>query len=140
MAACPTLAALLRATPEVLSASVSYLAPGKVIPEHRGPMRGVLRFHLPLVMPRDALARPAAVRAIDGTEHRLEEGQALLWDDTFPHGVRNESAAMRAVLLMDVWRRDMPADMRALSRVIVWCACVGIRARRVVAAAGRHAA
>ena len=137
MAACPTLAALLRTTPEVLSASVSYLAPAKVIPEHRGPMRGVLRFYLPLVMPSDALGRPAAVLTVDGVEHRLEAGQALLWDDTFLHGVRNDSGAMRAVLLMDVWRRGMTLDMRLLSRAVIGLARAGIRARRVVEAARR---
>jgi aspartate beta-hydroxylase len=138
MRLCPTLAGLLRATPEVLSASVSFLAPRKVIPEHRGPVRGVLRFYLPLVMPRDALGRPAAVLSVDGQDLRLDEGQALLWDDTFRHGVRNESDAVRIVLLMDVWRRGMPLDMQALSKLVVWTVRAGIRARRVVEAARRR--
>ena len=48
MAMCPTLAALVTASPDVLSASISFLAPGKHIPVHRGPFRGVLRFYLVL--------------------------------------------------------------------------------------------
>ena len=48
MVGCPTLAALMAASPDVLSASISFLAPGKHIPEHRGPFRGVLRFYLVL--------------------------------------------------------------------------------------------
>ena len=45
MAVCPTLAALVTASPDVLSASISFLAPGKHLPVHRGPFRGVLRFY-----------------------------------------------------------------------------------------------
>lgn len=137
LAACPVVAALLQACPDVLSASVSFLAPGKVIPEHRGPVRGILRFYMPLVMPRDAAGRPAAVLTVAGREHRLEEGEALLWDDTFPHAVHNASASVRAVLLMDVWRRGMPADMRAFSRVVVWVVRAGIRMRGMPAPARR---
>ena len=37
MAVGPALAALVTASPDVLSASISFLAPGKHIPEHRGP-------------------------------------------------------------------------------------------------------
>ena len=51
---CPTVAALLEQTPEVVSCVLSFLAPGKHIPKHRGPFRGILRFHLMLSMPSDA--------------------------------------------------------------------------------------
>ena len=81
---CPATAALLRASPEVLSASFSFLAPGKHIPEHRGPFRGVLRYHLGLSMPRGMDGREGAVLWIDGAEHRLADGDSLLWDDTLP--------------------------------------------------------
>ena len=85
MAVCPTLAALVTASPDVLSASISFLAPSKHIPEHRGPFRGVLRFYLVLSMPLAADGRPAAVLKIAGTKYRLADGEFLLWDDTFAH-------------------------------------------------------
>jgi aspartate beta-hydroxylase len=59
MAVCLTLAALVTASPDVLSASISFLVPGKHTPEHRGPFRGVLRFYLVLSMPLAADGRPA---------------------------------------------------------------------------------
>ena len=120
MAVCPTLAALVTASPDVLSASLSFLAPSKHIPEHRGPFRGVLRFYLVLSMPLAADGRPAAVLKIAGTEHRLADGEYLLWDDTFPHEVTNDSDEVRTVLLLDVWRRGMPLDMRILSRLLIF--------------------
>lgn len=119
MAECPALASLLRHTPEVLSATLSYLAPRKHIPRHRGPFRGIMRFHLGLAMPVGADGRPATVLAIDDREHRFGDGEGRLWDDTYPHEVWNNSDAPRVALLLDVWRPDMPADMELLSRMIV---------------------
>ena len=127
MAVCPNLAATVAASPEVLSASLSFLAPRKHIPEHRGPFRGVLRFYLVLSMPLAADGWPAAVLKIGGVEHRLADGEFLLWDDTFPHEVTNGSDEVRAVLLLDVWRRGMPLDMRLLSRLFIFI--VGVMAR-----------
>jgi len=119
LAQCPTLSSLLRETPEVLSASLSILAPGKHIPRHRGPFRGILRFHLGLSMPKGLDGRPAAVLAIGDSEHRIANGEGLLWDDTYPHEVSNDCDEMRIALLLDVWRRGMPLDMVLLSRLIV---------------------
>lgn len=124
LARCPTMAKLLRNSPEVLSATYSFLAPGKHVPEHRGPFRGVLRFHLGLSMPRDADGNLGAILWIDHKPVLLDNGDCLLWDDTYPHELLNATDHVRAVLLLDVWRPEMPADMKALSTVIVG----GIRA------------
>ncbi len=115
----PTVAAILDEAPEVMSATLSFLAPGKHIPEHRGPFRAILRFHLMLSMPNDTAGRPACVMNIDGVPYRLGDGESLLWDDTYRHEVWNRSDRVRIALLLDVWRRDMPADMALLSRAIL---------------------
>src|ERR1035437_7821727 len=88
---CPTVAALLDEAPEVVSAILSFLAPGKHVPEHRGPFRGILRFHLMLSIPRDGNGVPACVMNIDGVPYRLGDGESLLWDDTYRHEVWNRS-------------------------------------------------
>jgi aspartate beta-hydroxylase len=116
---CPAMAALLEDCPEVLSATYSFLAPGKHVPEHRGPFRGILRFHLGLSMPRDRNGNLGAILWIDHKPHLLDNGECLLWDDTYPHELLNTTDHVRAVLLLDVWRPEMPADMKALSGVIV---------------------
>jgi len=117
--ACPQLAALLASTPDVLSASLSFLGPHKHIPCHRGPFRGVLRFQLGLSVPTDAEGRPASVLVLDNQELRIGNGDALLWDDTFPHEVWNRSDEIRIALLLDVRRRGMPFDMTVLSRLLI---------------------
>jgi aspartate beta-hydroxylase len=127
MAACPTLAEVVKASPDVLSASLSFLAPRKHIPRHRGPFRGVLRFQLSLSVPVDADGRPAAVLSLNDDEHRIGSGQHLLWDDTYPHEVWNHSDEMRVALLLDVRRRHMPMTLRMLSRALI--ASVGMVAR-----------
>jgi len=115
---CPTLAGLLDEAPEVVSCVFSFLAPGKHIPRHRGPFRGILRFHLMLSMPVDDAGRPACELNIDGEPFLLKEGDCLLWDDTYPHEVWNRSERIRIALLLDVWRKNMPADIELLSRTL----------------------
>ncbi len=131
LARCPILAALVRATPEVLSASLSFLEPHKHIPRHCGPFRGVLRFHLGLSMPLAPDGRPAAVLTVDDREYRIANGEWLLWDDTYPHEVLNDSDEVRIALLLDVWRRGMPLDMQLLSRLIVAVVQIGMKVRGV---------
>jgi aspartate beta-hydroxylase len=118
LARCPTVAGILKDAPEAISCSFSFVAPGKHIPRHRGPFRGILRFHLMLSMPNDESGTPACELIIDDQPQRLADGQSLLWDDTYPHEVKNRSDKVRIALLLDVWRPQMPADMRLLSNAI----------------------
>ena len=127
----PTLKRLLDECPEVKSATVSFLAPRKHIPRHRGPFRGVMRFHLGLKIPREETGRPATIMMIDDNEYRISDGECLLWDDTFPHEVMNNADEPRIALLLDVWRPNMPVDMEILSRIIVSAVQVGMRYRGV---------
>jgi len=127
MAACPRLAEIVESTPGVLSASISFMAPGKHIPPHRGPFRGIVRFYLGLSVPRRGDGSAAAVLKVDGQEHRVGDGEWLLWDDTYRHEVLNDSDEVRSVLLLDVWRRNMPLDMALLSRLLITTAGAGVR-------------
>jgi aspartate beta-hydroxylase len=124
---CPTVAALLERFPDVKSCVFSFLAPRKHVPKHRGPFRGILRFHLMLTMPRTADGDVGAILEIDGYPYRLSDGECLLWDDTFPHEVWNRTDEVRIALLLDVWRRDMPYDMEVLSRLVVAGVRLGMR-------------
>nr|WP_057927607.1 aspartyl/asparaginyl beta-hydroxylase domain-containing protein [Burkholderia ambifaria] len=126
---CPTVASIVAASPDVLSASLSFLAPGKHIPPHRGPFRGILRGYLVLSMPKRADGTPAAVLKIDGSEYRLEEGRFLLWDDTFVHEVWNDSGEVRIVLLLDIRRPGMPRLLTWLSNAVIGIVRLGIRMR-----------
>jgi aspartate beta-hydroxylase len=131
LARCPTVAGLLAQAPEAVSCVLSFLAPGKHIPQHRGPFRAILRFHLMLSMPYDADGVPACELNIDGVPYRLAEGESLLWDDTYPHEVWNRSDQVRIALLLDVWRRDMPKDVALFSHALMAAAKAVIRVKGV---------
>jgi aspartate beta-hydroxylase len=70
------------------------------------------------------------VLTIDGRDHRIGDGESLLWDDTYRHEVLNDSAEMRAALLLDVRRRGMPLDMELLSRVVIGLVRASVLLRR----------
>ncbi|TPK55937.1 aspartyl/asparaginyl beta-hydroxylase domain-containing protein [Mesorhizobium sp. B2-4-19] len=131
LARMPVLSRLLAECPEVKSAAISFLAPRKHIPSHRGPFRGIMRFHLGLVIPRQADGRPATIMMIDHQERRISDGEGMLWDDTYPHEVINDADEARIALLLDVWRPGMPWDMEMLSRMIVRGVRAGMRRRGV---------
>jgi aspartate beta-hydroxylase len=115
----------------VLSASLSFMAPHKHIPPHRGPFRGILRFYLALAMPRAEDGRPAAVLKIADREYRVADGECLLWDDTYVHEVWNASDELRTVLLLDVRRPGMPIDMELLSTLLVATVRAGMTLRGI---------
>ncbi|MDR3394273.1 MAG: aspartyl/asparaginyl beta-hydroxylase domain-containing protein [Parasulfuritortus sp.] len=119
MARCPALVSLLASMPEVLTATISFLAPNKHIPLHRGPFRGVIRYYLGLSVPVAADGQPATVLRIADTDYRIGNGECLLWDDTYPHEVWNQSNEVRIALLLDIRRRGMPFDMELLTKVLI---------------------
>lgn len=124
---CPVLAELLENDDTVLSAAFSYLAPGKHIPEHNGPFRGIVRFHLSLSAAPDDTGQPGTILRIAGVDHRLADGDMLLWDDTFPHEVWNRTSQLRVALLLDVRRERMPVALRLLSAILVAGIASGFR-------------
>jgi aspartate beta-hydroxylase len=116
----PALAAFLRNHPEVVSAAVSVFPPGKRLRPHKGPFKGVFRYHLGLFIEDYGQGRTACELTVAGHTHYIHEGQGLLWDDTFMHEARNSSTQPRVVLLFDVLRNDQPAPLALLSRLVLW--------------------
>jgi ornithine lipid ester-linked acyl 2-hydroxylase len=112
---CPRTAALMRQIPGMTTAMFSILSPRKHILDHRGPYKGVLRYHLGLIVPRDAEA--CRIRVGEDFRH-WEEGRSLIFDDTFNHEVWNDTDETRVVLFVDVLR-PLPAPYDAINRAIV---------------------
>jgi beta-hydroxylase len=115
-ARCPRTAALLDSVPGLTTAFFSILSAGKQIPAHRGPWRGVLRYHLALKVPEPA---SAAGISVGGETAHWEEGRSLLFDDGYEHFAWNDTAGVRVVLFADVVRPlRPPADQ--LNRALIW--------------------
>ena len=115
-ARCPETTRLLGSIPGMKTAMFSILAPGKHIPEHRGPYKGVLRYHLGLIVPEPK----TSCRIRVGSDVRSwEEGKSLIFDDTHPHKVWNDSASYRVVLFVDFIRR-LPFPLSVMNRMVIW--------------------
>jgi len=108
---CPVTEELLAPHPEVVSVLFSTLPPDKSLTAHRGPFRGVLRLHLPILVPDERtcpqLARdqvPPAYLHCGGQTHTFQRGCCVLFDDMYVHKAVNPTTAPRTVLFMDVLR------------------------------------
>lgn len=100
-AECPETAKLVESIPGMKTAFFSILAPGKVIPPHRGFYKGVLRYHLGLKVPSQA--EKCRIRVGDTWQH-WEEGRSMVFDDTYEHEVENDTEEERVVLFVDMVR------------------------------------
>ena len=119
-ARCPATSALLERVPGMTTAFFSILSPGKHIGEHRGPWRGLLRYHLALKIPEPA--RRCGI-SVGGEVAHWEEGRSLIFDDGYEHFAWNDTDGVRVVLFMDVLRPlRPPGDQlnRALIKAITW--------------------
>jgi len=112
---CPRTAALLAKVPNVVNAFFSILDPGKSIPAHEGGYRGLLRYHLGLLVPHD---QPPHIRVKDQI-FRWKEGEAFMFDDSWEHEVINHSPELRVILAIDILR-PMPAVAHNLNRAALW--------------------
>ena len=98
---CPETWKLLKQIPGLKVAFFSILSPGKHIPEHRGKHKGLIRYHLGLKTPEPESA--CRIRVGDEIAY-WQEGKSLIFDDTFPHEVWNDTDGYRTVLFLDIAR------------------------------------
>lgn len=132
-ARCPQTAALIDAIPGVTTAFFSILSPHKRIPEHRGPWRGVLRYHLALQVPNPA---DQCGISVGGEVAHWEEGRSLLFDDGYDHHAWNDTDGVRVVLFVDVLRPLRPPAQQ-INRALI--AAIG-RSPYISDARNRHEA
>jgi beta-hydroxylase len=113
---CPETAKLLRRIPGMKTAFFSILAPGKHLPRHRGPYKGVLRLHLGLLIPEPA--EQCAIQVNSDLRH-WQEGKILIFDDCFLHEAWNKTDSFRVVLFVDIVRpMRFPASL--VNAVVAW--------------------
>ena len=98
---CPETAAALREIPGLTTAFFSILGPHKRIPEHRGPYKGVIRYHLGLLVPEPG---DACGIKVGGHVAHWEESKSLVFDDSYEHEAWNDTDGTRVVLFVDFVR------------------------------------
>jgi aspartyl/asparaginyl beta-hydroxylase (cupin superfamily) len=100
LARCPVTNDVLSGIPNLVQAFFSILDPRKSVPLHEGPYLGYLRYHLGLRVPKYNPPR----LIVAGEEYVWREGEAVVFDDSWPHEVVNESDEPRVVLIVDILR------------------------------------
>lgn len=111
-ARCPIIMAALELAPiprirgRSPMALVSILRPATHIEPHTGMLNSRLICHLPLVVPDGCRLRV-------GAETRtVEQGKAMIFDDSIEHEAWNDGSSVRAVLLFEIWRPELSAAER----------------------------
>lgn len=97
-AAVPDTYEAIQRIPGVHSALFSILAGGAEIEPHRGSAAGVIRFHYPLIVPKNP---EDCWIEIGGHHFYWQEGEPLVFDDTREHWVKNQTEETRVVLIID---------------------------------------
>lgn len=108
---CPTLSKIIDNDPNISTAFFSILEPGKIIPSHYGPFKGILRYHLGLIIPKGCFI------SVDGETYDWKEGEGVLFDETYKHFVKNETDYYRVILFLDVRR---PLTFPFINDFIMW--------------------
>lgn len=113
---CPETVRILEKIPGMNTAMFSILGPGKHIPPHRGPYKGVLRYHLGLIIPKPE----GSCRIRVGSDIRpWKEGKSLIFDDSHEHEVWNDSDSYRVVLFVNFVRPTI-FPLSAVNQSILW--------------------
>lgn len=112
---CPLTCRLVAQVPEIRTAFFSILGPGARIKPHVGPFKGVLRYHLGLIVPEN----PESCRIRVGDQERSwREGEGFVFDDTYLHEAWNASETSRVILFID-FDRPLPAGLAIVNKTIL---------------------
>ncbi|WP_342238302.1 aspartyl/asparaginyl beta-hydroxylase domain-containing protein [Inquilinus sp. OTU3971] len=112
IAQCPETWRIVQKIPGLKTAMFSIFEPGKHLAAHRGPYNGVLRLHLPLLVPEPR--EKLAIR-VDKQICHWEEGKALVFDDAYEHEAWNHTEKTRVVLFIDFVK-----PLRFPARLVNW--------------------
>lgn len=119
LARCPQTVHILKKIPGMNTAMFSILAPGKYIPPHRGAYKGVLRYHLGLMVPQPE--HSCRIRVGNDIRH-WQEGKSLIFDDSHEHEVWNDSDGYRVVLFVNFIRPTV-FPLSLFNRLLIWIRC-----------------
>lgn len=102
---CPVLSKIIKNDDSITTAIFSILEPGKTLHSHYGPFKGVLRYHLGLILPPPS--KGECYISVDGIDYDWKEGEGVLFDETYKHFAINQTDQTRVILFLDVKRPNL---------------------------------
>ena len=114
LSSCPRTAAVLQSIPHnAFHVCFSALEPGGSLQLHTGPTNASLTAHLGL----ESCAGARLTVADRTAEYR--DGEVLVFDDSFVHGVENSGSAVRYTLMVTFWHPQLSFLERAFLRHVI---------------------
>lgn len=116
LARCPETAKAVARIPGMVTAMYSVMTPGAHVLRHKGVTKAMLTLHIGLIIPRDATH---CRMDVDGHEVVWREGVPMVFDDTYPHEVWNDTDESRVILLIQ-FLRPLRQPGKAIARAVFW--------------------
>jgi beta-hydroxylase len=110
---CPRTVELIERVPSLNAAMFASLPPGSVLPVHRDPYAGSMRYHLGLITPNSKDCHIL----VDGIDYFWKDGEGVIFDETFVHTAENTTDEQRVILFCDIQR---PMRYRWAERINLW--------------------
>jgi len=107
---CPKTVELVNRLPNVKGAMFALLPGDSHLNPHRDPFAGSLRYHLGLSTPNSDDCRIY----VDGQVYAWRDGQDVMFDETYVHWVKNQTAQTRVILFCDIER---PLRSKLMTRI-----------------------
>lgn len=96
----PQTAELLKNMPNAVNVFFSQLGPQSSIEPHYGYMKGFLRYHLGIIIPKEKLC----YLEVNGILYYWKPGESVVFDDMFLHAAYNKTDQARVILFIDFYR------------------------------------
>ncbi|KTD16473.1 aspartyl/asparaginyl beta-hydroxylase domain-containing protein [Legionella jordanis] len=100
LAECPKTLEIIQQIPSINAAMFTLLPKQSFLYKHRDPYAGSLRYHLGLITPNSE----ECCIYVDGESYFWQDGQAVLFDETYIHSAENKTDQDRLILFCDIQR------------------------------------
>lgn len=105
----PKTMALINQVPNLNLAVFAALMPGKELKRHHDPFAYTLRYSLGLSTPNS----PKCGLIIDGEPYHWQDGDAVMFDETYMHSAYNHTDKIRLILMTDI---DRPLHLKLIQK------------------------
>ena len=106
------------------------MEPGKYLDPHHGPFKGIIRYHLGLLIPPPESGE--CYISVDSLKYSWKEGEVILFDETYLHFVHNDTKYHRIILFLDVKRPFNTFLMNSINDFILWLIKISPHNQKVI--------